>query len=147
MKYSNWYINDNNQIDEAASPAPVDPLGIDYAMIRLAEIYLSGAEAALNNGGDKTKALEWVNLIRERAGMEPYTSINLPELRDERQRELYTECVRRSDLIRYGQWISGYTWNWKYNVANGTDYPAYFNVYPLPTTVVERNGYTQNPGY
>lgn len=147
VKYSNWYINDNNQIDEAASPAPVDPLGIDYAMIRLAEIYLSGAEAALNNGGDKTKALEWVNLIRERAGMEPYTSINLPELRDERQRELYTECVRRSDLIRYGQWISGYTWNWKYNVANGTDYPAYFNVYPLPTTVVERNGYTQNPGY
>lgn len=147
VKYSNWYINDNNQIDEAASPAAVDPLGIDYAMIRLAEIYLSGAEAALNNGGDKAKALQWVNYIRERAGMDPYTSINLPELQNERQRELYTECIRRSDLIRYGKWISGYTWNWKYNVANGTDYPAYFTVYPLPTTVVERNGYTQNPGY
>lgn len=147
VKYSNWVVNDNNQIDEAASPAPVDPLGIDYAMIRLAEIYLSGAEAALNNGGDKAKALQWVNLIRERAGMEPYASINLPELQNERQRELYTECIRRSDLIRYGKWISGYTWNWKYNVANGTDYPANFIVYPLPTTVVERNGYTQNPGY
>ncbi len=147
VKYSNWYINDNNQIDEAASPAPVDPLGIDYALIRLAEIYLSGAEAALNGGGDKAKALQWVNLIRERAGMEAYDAINLPELQNERQRELYTECVRRSDLIRYGKWISGYTWNWKYNTANGTDYPAYFTVYPLPTTVVERNGYTQNPGY
>ena len=147
VKYTNWYINDNNEVDAEASPAAVDPLGIDYGMIRLAEIYLSAAEAALQGGGDKAKALSYVNLIRERAGMDPYTTINLPELQNERQRELYTECTRRSDLIRYGKWLSGYTWNWKYNVKNGTDYPSYFVVYPLPTTVVERNGYVQNPGY
>ena len=147
VKYTNWYINDDNEVDEAASPAAVDPLGIDYGMIRLAEIYLSGAEAALQGGGDRGNALTWVNYIRERAGMPAYTSINLPELYNERQRELYTECVRRTDLIRQGRWISGYTWNWKYNVKNGTDYPSYFTVYPLPSTVVTRNGYTQNPGY
>lgn len=45
VKYTNWYINDNNEIVEGMSPTPVDPLGIDYAMIRLAEIYLSAAEA------------------------------------------------------------------------------------------------------
>ncbi len=147
VKFSNWHINDNGDIDRALSPEAVDPLGIDYGMIRLAEIYLSAAEAALNGGGDRSKALTYVNYIRTRAKMPAYTSISMSDLRDERQRELYTECVRRSDLIRYGQWISGYTWNWKYKQLHGTDYPSNFNVYPLPSTVCVRNGYTQNPNY
>lgn len=147
VKFTNWYINDFNEIDEDMSPAAVDPLGIDYGMIRLAEIYLSAAEAALNGGGDVAKALKYTNYIRERAGMDAYSSINLTELQRERQRELYTECTRRTDLIRYGKWISGYTWNWKYKQLNGRDYPSNFNVYPLPATVVTRNGYVQNPGY
>lgn len=147
VKFSNWYINDFNEIDEALSPAAVDPLGIDYGMIRLAEIYLSAAEAALNGGGDASKALTYTNYIRERAGMDRYEQLNLTELYNERQRELYTECGRRTDLIRYGKWISGYTWNWKYKVPTGTDYPANFTVYPLPQNVVDLNGYVQNPGY
>lgn len=147
VKYSNWYINDEGEIDHNLSPAAVDPLGIDYGMIRLAEIYLSAAEAALNGGGSAAKALEYTNYVRERAGMPAYTSLNLTELQAERCRELYTECTRRTDLIRYGKWISGYTWNWKNKVLNGADYPQNFNVYPLPATVVTTNGYTQNPGY
>lgn len=147
VKFSNWCINDDGSIDEASSPAAVDPLGIDYGMIRLAEIYLSAAEAALNGGGSPSDALTYVNYVRERAGMEPYTSINLTELQNERQRELYTECTRRTDLIRYGKWISGYTWNWKNGVADGADFAERFIVYPLPTTVCVRNGYTQNPNY
>lgn len=147
VKYSNWYVNDDNEIDKSLSPAAVDPLAIDYGMIRLAEIYLSAAEAALQGGGDVNKALKYTNYIRERAGMTPYQVLDLTELQRERQRELYTECNRRTDLVRYGKWISGYTWNWKYRVAEGMDYPSYFTVYALPTTVVERNGYVQNPGY
>ena len=73
--------------------------------------------------------------------------ITLQELQNERARELYTECTRRSDLIRYGKWISGYTWNWKGNVAGGTDFASNFTVYPLPSSVCARNGYEQNPGY
>lgn len=125
----------------------VDPLGIDYPMIRLAEIYLSAAEAALNGGGDQATALKYVNYIRERAQMEPYININSGELQKERQRELYTECTRRTDLVRYGKWISGYTWNWKYNSKYGRDFPERFVVYPLPTAVCERNGYVQNPNF
>ena len=147
VKYTNWNILDNGEVDTDNVPVAADPLGIDYAMIRLAEIYLSAAEAALNGGGDRAKALTYVNYIRERAGMPAYETINLPELQNERQRELYTECTRRTDLVRYGKWVSGYTWNWKYNVKNGTDFPSYFNVYPLPATVVTRTGYVQNPGY
>ena len=150
VKYVNWYIDDNGNVDYALSPqngTDIDPTCIDYAMIRLAEIYLSAAEAALNGAGSTTDALTYVNYIRERAGMDPYTNITMPELRNERQRELYTECTRRTDLVRYGTWISGYNWNWKYHAETGTDFPARFVVYPIPSVVVTDNGYTQNPGY
>ena len=147
VKYTNWNIDDGGNIAAGDQPAPVDPLGVDYAMIRLAEVYLSAAEAALNGGGSTSEALKYVNYLRTRAGLDSYTNLNLVELQNERARELYTECVRRTDLIRYGKWISGYNWNWKNKVATGADYPANFNVYPLPTTVVTRNGYVQNPGY
>ena len=79
--------------------------------------------------------------------MPAYSNINLTELRRERQRELYTECTRRTDLVRYGQWISGYNWNWKYHAPEGTDFPARLAVYPIPAVVIKDNGYTQNPGW
>ena len=79
--------------------------------------------------------------------MDSYTTINLLELQNERQRELYTECTRRTALIRYGKWISGYTWNWKYNSKNGRDFPERFVVYPIPSQVCVLNGYVQNPNF
>ena len=148
VKFTNWWINDDGSVNTDLSPSDVpDPPSLDYGMIRLAEIYLSAAEAALHGAGSQGDALRYVNYVRERAGMPAYTTINLLELRNERQRELYTECNRRTDLIRYGLWISGYNWNWKNHSHDGSDFPANFNVYPLPTTVVNINGYVQNPGY
>ena len=79
--------------------------------------------------------------------MPAYDVITLQELENERCRELYYESVRRSDLIRYGKWISGYTWQWKGNVASGVDFDSNFNLFPLPASVCARNGYHQNPGY
>ncbi len=147
VKYNNWYQDENGE-NRASSPAATDQLGGDYAMIRLAEIYLSAAEAALNGGGDREKALTYVNYIRKRAGLSDVDgNLNLVQLQDERCRELYTECIRRSDLIRYGKWISGYTWAWKNQVRNGADFSSAFVVYPLPSTTAARNGYVQNPGY
>lgn len=164
VKYINWYVYDDGAISsnidgafpknspvevrqEALSPKQIDPPCIDYGMIRLAEIYLSAAEAALNGGGSTADALTYTNYIRTRAGLQPYTAINLTELQKERQRELYTECNRRTDLIRWNQWISGYNWNWKYHAKEGRDYPANFNVYPIPASVVTKGNYKQNPGY
>ena len=146
VKYNNW-AQDDNGTDVANSPEATDQLGGDYAMIRLAEIYLSAAEAALNGGGDSTKALTYVNLIRKRAGLQPLGNVNLVQLQDERCRELYTESTRRSDLIRYGKWISGYNWSWKNQVRDGANFADNFEVYPLPSTTCARNGYTQNPKY
>ncbi|MDE7119290.1 MAG: RagB/SusD family nutrient uptake outer membrane protein, partial [Muribaculaceae bacterium] len=151
VKYTNWYIADNTNLDYALSP-DIDQFteftNNDYAMIRLAEIYLSAAEAALNGGGTMEKALEYTNYVRARAGLDPYTNLNLPELYNERTRELYSECNRRTDLIRQNRWISGYTWNYKgTSNINGQNYDDRFVVYPIPSSVIIRNGYTQNPQY
>lgn len=149
IKYNNWYINDDGSIDEALSPVKLDASSSDYAMIRLAEVYLSAAEAALHGAGSHSDALTWVNYIRERAGLTPWqaTELNLYSLEQERQRELYCENTRRTDLIRYGKFISGYTWSWKNKVRNGADLPAHYVLYPLPDFVCTGAGYTQNPGY
>lgn len=149
VKFTNFAIDENGNKDVANSPAPVTQIGTDYPVIRLAEIYLSAAEAILNGAGDRAEALTYVNYIRTRAGLSAWgaADLNLTTLQDERCRELYTENCRRTDLIRYGKWISGYTWNWKNQVAEGSDFLSNFNLYPLPSSIVTLAGYNQNPGY
>ena len=131
------------------TPVGQDCANADYVVIRLAEIYLSAAEAILHGAGSTADALRYVNLIRGRAGLAAWTAadLTLETLQDERCRELYTENCRRTDLIRYGKWLSGYTWNWKGGVAEGANLPDRCLLYPLPASIVTLAGYTQNTGY
>ena len=149
VKFTNYAIDENGQVDVDNSPVATTQNGIDYPVIRLAEIYLSAAEAILNGAGNREDALTYVNYIRERAGLQAWNATDLyaESLQDERCRELYTENTRRSDLIRYGKWITGYTWSWKNNVAEGADFNSNFKLYPLPSNIVTLAGYQQNPGY
>ena len=151
IKFSNWYINDDGTINETQSGATIkEPWNTDYPMVRLAEIYLSAAEAILNGGGgSQADALKYVNYIRERAGVSAWTDLTADKLRAERQRELYGECLRRTDLKRYGLWISGYNWDWKGSESNyaGQDLDPKMQWYPLPPNVCSMAGYEQNPGY
>ena len=149
-KFTNWYFNADGSINAAESEKIKSDVcvGGDYPMIRLAEIYLSAAEASLKGGGgSQSEALDYVNLIRTRAGLQPETAISENLVREERCRELYQECTRRTDLIRYGLWESGYNWEWKNLVEKGADLPAYTKLYPIPSRVIASSGYTQNPGY
>lgn len=145
VKFTNWNIKDDGSVDTADIPYIQEPYCIDYGVIRLAEIYLSAAEAILHGAGESSEALRYVNFVRERAGMPAFTTLNMETLQAERQRELYTECNRRTDLIRYGKWISGYNWDWKGGARTGRDYDPNFIVYPIPESVVEKYGYVQNP--
>lgn len=151
VKVYNWNMNSDGTWDYDNAPAFNGDMSITagWPMMRLSEIYLSAAEAILNGAGAKSDALNYVNIIRQRAGLGAWTDsqLTLETLQDERCRELYTECTRRTDLIRYGKWISGYTWNWKNGVSAGTDFPSYFNLYPLPATIIAQSTYQQNPGY
>lgn len=154
VKYTNYAYDEIGNVDIDNSPdgnanAFADA---DWCVIRLAEIYLTAAEAAVLGGvGDRTAALNYVNYVRERAWVEPWNLAQLtPEnILDERSRELYGENCRRTDLVRHGKYAGGsYNWNWKGNVAEGgTATPEHMNVFPIPSTVISFQGYEQNPGY
>lgn len=59
---------------------------------------------------------------------------------DERARELYWECSRRTDLIRYGKFTSNnYIWEWKGGVQNGRSVDAHYNLYPIPSSDLMAN--------
>lgn len=154
-KYSNWAYNEDGTINEAQSPKNIGSAAGDYAAIRLAEIYLTAAEAILNGGGGSQKeALDYVNWIRERAygdapgsGEHYWTSLSMKDLQEERCRELYQENVRRSDLIRWDLWCTGYTWEWKGGVQTGTNLPEYTKLYPIPSRVMSASSFEQTTGY
>lgn len=150
-KWLNRNVNDNGEVDMVNTP-PSDNDGMNqtgYAVIRLAEAYLSAAEACLRGAGSKADALKYVNVIRQRAGLNAWNEgqLNLETLLDERSRELYMECTRRSDLIRNNKWISGYNWAWKGGTEQGGDLRSNANLYPIPSDIINQSSYQQNPGY
>ncbi len=123
----------------------------DLPIIRLADVYLMYAEAALRSGTDMKEGLDYVNYVRQRAGVSTWntTEYNLNNLLDERARELYWENVRRTDLIRFNKYTSGYNWAWKGNVDNGVNIASYRVLFPIPADVIATYGssYKQNLGY
>jgi hypothetical protein len=115
----------------------------DFPLFRLAEQYLIYAEAAIRGGGNKESALDYVNKLRVRAGITtPLTldNLTLGFILDERARELYWECFRRTDLIRYNQFTTAdYIWEWKGGVQAGRAVDSHFNLYPIPSADLQAN--------
>lgn len=123
----------------------------DLPLIRLADVYMMAAECALRGAGDKSTGRQYVNYIRGRAGVPEWSDVDytLNNILDERAREFYWEMTRRTDLIRFDQFTSGYNWNWKNNIYAGTNIADYRKLFPLPANVIAVYGSSmeQNPGY
>ena len=139
---------------------PYSPNGVicstDFPLFRLAEQYLIYAEAVLRGGtgGDINTATQYINLLRERAygntsGDITAGQLTLPFILDERERELYWEGFRRTDLIRFGDFISNsYLWSWKGGVMTGTGVNGNYNLFPIPAAEITVNpNLQQNSGY
>lgn len=126
----------------------------DFPMFRLADVYLMYAEAVLRDGtgGDLGTAIGYVNELRQRAygdNSGDVSAIDLDLILDERARELYWECHRRTDLIRYGRFTGGeYLWQWKGEAKEGTSTDSKYNLFPIPAADMTANpNLVQNPGY
>ncbi len=125
----------------------------DFPMFRLADFYLMAAEAHLRLG-NTTDAVDHFNVVRERAykgsgGNTNATDISLELILEERARELYWECHRRTDLVRFGQFTDGdYMWAWKGDVQEGAPVESFRNIFPIPSSDIAANpNLDQNPGY
>ncbi len=142
---------------EVASNTSNDGVNTDFPMFRLADAYLMYAEAAVRSGVDLTTALSYVNTLRstrnaatvgEAELMATSNGVSYKFFLDERARELYWECVRRTDLVRFDCFTSNkYVWQWKGGVKDGKEVDDKFNIYPIPSAELSANPNLSNEDY
>ena len=122
--------------------------GNDLMIFRYSDVVLMVAEAQYRSG-NTAAALTLVNQLRAARGAAPLTTmtlVNTTNVNDpntllaERGRELYWESVRRTDLERFGVFLSP----WQYKP---TDDPKNL-LFPIPNQALAANpNLKQNPGY
>ena len=111
------------------------------------------AEATVRGAstGNIGTALGYINQIRARAQVAPVSTgdLTLDFILAERGRELYWECKRRTDLIRFGKFTGGSKiWQWKGGSVNGTATESYRDLMPIPARNIQANPtLQQNTGY
>ena len=119
----------------------------DIPLFRLAEAYLTYAEACLRTGEDAA-AVEAINCLRRRANAPEITTLDDEALLTEWSKEFYCEGRRRTDLIRFGQFAGNSTKTWEGHKAGKN---AKYNVYPIPAKDVTANenlkGINEEIGY
>ena len=129
-KFKRWEPSDYSDLDETPedgvqeayevledNPTPNRNFtGVNFPVLRYADVLLMYAEADNEiNQGPTAKAIEYLDLVRERAGLFSIEDKNegkpsvkdskenfFSELVDERLRELCYEGLRKHDLIRWG---------------------------------------------
>ncbi|MCL2727433.1 MAG: RagB/SusD family nutrient uptake outer membrane protein [Bacteroidales bacterium] len=129
---------------------------VNIKVIRLSEIYLIAAEAALG-ANNRDKAATYLQAIRKRApNLEPATAANvtLQMVKDERSKELLMEGHRFFDMLRWNETIV-YDSDWL-SQSPVTSRPesidrTYFKaIYPITQNEINANpaiASQQNPGY
>jgi len=145
----------NNRADSVAPNDPKYP-DMDVPFMRSAEAYLNYGEAVLRGGAtvEGYPAIDAINELRTRAHAPAFNTttnlLTLPKILDERAREFFFEGYRRMDLIRFNKYggTTGYTWEFKGGDPVGKDFPADYNLFPIPANDLNANAnLSQNPGY
>lgn len=110
---------------------------------RLAETYLIAAEAFMRQG-NQTKALQYINALRQRAGVADLTQLNEDLLLEEHARELAFEGDRWFTLKRMGRLVQHVR---LYNPQAAPNIQDYHVNMPIPQEFVDLTGFPQNTGY
>lgn len=132
--------------------------GINFRVVRLADMYLLYAEALNELNGDRSISIEYINKVRRRVGMADLNSGNFgardllhEQLMHERLVELCGEGTRWYDLDRWGILHDQVEIN---TIASERDDEfsdfeiGVSHLYPIPNRELSLYpGLTQNPGY
>lgn len=117
----------------------------DFAIFRLADVYLMKAEALVRKGIDNIEATRLVNEIRKRGFTDPAklkSSVTLDDIYQERRFELAFEGYTRQDQIRFGKYLDPIP-GWRANALAATKL-----ILPIPQPSIDANpSLIQNPGY
>lgn len=146
------YLKFLNVHSDGSATHHADYVDTDFPLLRVAEAYLTFAEAdARQNGNNCTAAgLEKINALRTRAHANTVSSFSLDNICDEWSREFAYEGMRRVVLIRHNKFggQSNYKWEWMGGTAAGSSFDAHFNIYAIPVSALNANeNLKQNPGY
>ncbi|QGY42568.1 RagB/SusD family nutrient uptake outer membrane protein [Maribellus comscasis] len=125
--------------------------GMDWPMLRYTDAYLLYAEALAEISGNvPEQSLEILNKVRNRAGLNLLTQIDIPDINafrmameKERRCELMFECVRWFDLVRTGRAVEVLN-------ALGKNADDTWLLFPIPQSEIDKVGsdiLPQNPGY
>lgn len=147
------YVKYLNIHSDGSAPHHNQFVDTDFPMLRVAEAYLNFAEAdaRLNGGQVSAEGLEAIKALRSRAHASTnFTQFSLSQIEDEWSREFGFEGMRRTVLIRFGHFggQSAYRWEYEGGAPSGASFPAYRNIFPLPSSDLNANhNLQQNPGY
>lgn len=116
----------------------------DFPIFRYADILLTKAEATArkNNNWNDPVTLALLNQVRTtHGGVTAFATLTAATFAAERAREMFAECFKRQDMIRFGTYNSA----WRFHTADAS---THVNIFPIPEPQLNANkNLTQNPGY
>lgn len=123
----------------------------NYRLFRYADAILMMAECYCNEQ-NSAKAIEYLNKVRRRAGIDEITNFSgyedlMVQIRNERARELAGELHRKYDLVRWGIWYDQTYSNTNYSELKNNMRRCH-EYYPIPDAQCSLSGYIlDNPAY
>ena len=141
-----------NVNSDGSNNAVIEFVNTDLPVMRIAEAYLTYAEASVRKNGatGNSDAKAKIDELRTRAHAPVKSTYTLDDICDEWSREFWLEGRRRVDLIRFGKFAgqSSYKWEWMGGVYEGNQFPSYMSIFPLPVNEISNNkNLKQNTGY
>lgn len=152
LKWTGRYIENPKGEDITVTPHGTQFPDTDVPFMRVAEAYMTYAEAQFRLG-NTTEATSAIKSLRDRAHNTQAFTVTEQFLLDEWSREFYAEGRRRIDLVRFGKFAGpNADYHWEGRGGNTSDkglviLDKKYNVYPIPEADIVAGGLTQTEGY